>query len=234
MLSKTQTAIAENRSVFASKVKSVSEGMQPSERAIKKAINVKLGKRVSKGAFSGFPIFTLTLEERATCPTSCYHWNGCYGNHMRFATRYKPDSALIDQIQADLTELSRKHPKGFLVRLHILGDFYSVDYVNRWRSWLAEFPALHVYGYSARIDAADSISHALAFLREDMPERWHVRRSGDPLAPFSALSADTAEAQALLTAKQAFLCPAQTHADVTCGSCAACWASTKPVVFKTH
>jgi hypothetical protein len=29
----------------------------------------KIGKRVMKGKLKGFPIFTLTLEERATCPS---------------------------------------------------------------------------------------------------------------------------------------------------------------------
>jgi hypothetical protein len=34
----------------------------------------KIGKFVTKGKMRGFPIFTLTLEERATCPRSCLAW----------------------------------------------------------------------------------------------------------------------------------------------------------------
>ncbi len=50
------------------------------ENLIKKSTNVKLGKKVTKGIYKGYPIFTLTLEERKTCPRSCKHWNNCYGD----------------------------------------------------------------------------------------------------------------------------------------------------------
>src|SRR4051812_29502603 len=42
----------------------------------------KIGKRVTKGRYKGFFIFTLTLEERATCPSTCLEWKTCYGNSM--------------------------------------------------------------------------------------------------------------------------------------------------------
>src|SRR5262249_24811065 len=32
---------------------------------------------------------TLTLEERATCPTTCRHWRDCYGNKMHRAQRWQ-------------------------------------------------------------------------------------------------------------------------------------------------
>src|SRR5262245_38746167 len=38
------------------------------------ANNRKIGGRVTKGALRGVPVFTLTLEERATCPRTCVHW----------------------------------------------------------------------------------------------------------------------------------------------------------------
>ena len=129
-LSKTEMAVMAGKSVYHNlRVKSVNDGMAKSERAIKKSTNVKLGKRVTKGKLKGFPIFTLTLEERATCPASCIHWGDCYGNNMMNAIRYKGDQALLDQIESDLAYYQAKYPKGFLVRLHILGDFYSVAYV---------------------------------------------------------------------------------------------------------
>jgi hypothetical protein len=108
-----------------------------------------LGKKVRKGKYKGFPIVTLTLEERKTCPSSCAHWSDCYGNNMPFATRYDVGPEFENMLELELKELQRKYPNGFLVRLHILGDFYSVSYVAKWAKWLTMFPALHIYGYTA-------------------------------------------------------------------------------------
>jgi hypothetical protein len=47
----------------------------------------KIGKFVTKGPRRGWPLFTLTLEERATCPRSCKAWAFCYGNNMQAAER---------------------------------------------------------------------------------------------------------------------------------------------------
>lgn len=49
--------------------------------------NVKIGRDVRKGLFRGYWIYTLSLEERATCPTSCRHWLSCYGNNMPYSKR---------------------------------------------------------------------------------------------------------------------------------------------------
>ena len=73
-ISKTQAAILSSRSVYWMNVKSVSDGMAKTERAIKPSKNKKLGKVVKVGRLQGARIFTLTLEERATCPTTCAHW----------------------------------------------------------------------------------------------------------------------------------------------------------------
>jgi hypothetical protein len=43
----------------------------------------KIGKTATKGHRRGWPIYTLTLEERATCPRTCAAWAFCYGNHMQ-------------------------------------------------------------------------------------------------------------------------------------------------------
>ena len=47
----------------------------------------KIGRQVTKGPCKGQPIYTLTLEERASCPRSCREWLGCYGNNMQAAER---------------------------------------------------------------------------------------------------------------------------------------------------
>ena len=252
-LTKTEMAVLAGRSVYHDlRAKSVTDGMAASERVVKKSTNTKLGKRVTKGKLAGFPIFTVTLEERATCPRSCIHWGDCYGNNMMNATRYAADDALIAQIEADLAFYQAKYPKGFLVRLHVLGDFFSVAYVAQWAKWLGMFPALHVYGYTAnQPDATDSqeraIGEALLSLRMACGIRFAVRFSGSFTDIFAALSNDDSRARDMLASKQAFVCPTQISKETgqlakkgqetlvpSCGSCGLCWQASKPVVFITH
>ena len=252
-MTKTQMAVIAGRSVYHDlRAKSVSDGMAASERVVKKSTNTKLGKRVTKGKLTGFPIFTVTLEERATCPRSCIHWGDCYGNNMMNATRYAADDALVAQIEDDLAFYQAKNPNGFLVRLHVLGDFFSVAYVAQWAKWLGMFPALHVYGYTAnQPDATDNkeraIGQAVLGLRLACDGRFAIRFSGSKTTDNSALSYDDADARQLVADKRAFVCPTQIHKHTgqlakkgeptraaSCGDCAACWQSKKPVVFHTH
>jgi hypothetical protein len=111
----------------------------------------KIGKAVTKGPRRGWPIFTLTLEERATCPRTCKAWGFCYGNNMQAAERIVAGERLEAALGLELLALQRQHPGGFMVRLHVLGDFYSEDYVRFWTSALDRFPALHVFGFTARL-----------------------------------------------------------------------------------
>ena len=231
-LTKTQAAIAQGHSLFHNhKVKSISDGMGKTERVIKRSTNVKLGKIVTKGRFKGYPIYTVTLEERATCDSGCFHYKTCYGNNMPFATRYKADKHLIPTMHNELIALQKKHPNGFLVRLHILGDFYSVDYVNQWAQWLDMFPALNVYGYTER-KRNTTIGKLVNAM---ISPRWQVRTSGDINSPtMTALSGDNPLAMLKVKHKQAFICPVQLNKVDSCGTCGLCWQALKPVIFLTH
>src|SRR4051812_47158482 len=121
----------------------------------------KIGKTVTKGARRGWPIFTLTLEERATCPRSCKAWGICYGNAMQAAERIVAGAELEKALWDELGALQRKHRRGFMVRLHVLGDFYSTAYVQLWANALKAFPALHVFGFTARDPVSDEIGAML-------------------------------------------------------------------------
>ncbi len=235
MTTKTELAIKNGVSLFHNhKVKSVLDGMGKTEKVIKKSTNVKLGKTVKTGIFKGMPIFTLTLEERATCSSTCAHWKTCYGNNMPFATRYSAGEELETTIETELEILNRKHKNGFLVRLHILGDFYSVDYVKKWASWLNRFPNLFVYGYSER-KPNTPIGKSLNILRKSYGRRFMVRTSGDfKSRTMTALSFDDPRAIKQIATKKAFICPVQQDKTDNCGTCGLCWTAQKNVVFMTH
>ncbi len=236
-LSKTQLAIKENRSLFPMTIKSVGDGMGNTERALKISKNKKLLEKVTIGKYRGFPLVSLTLEERATCTTKCQLYNICFGNNMPFATRYKVDSYLLNQIEKDLTYYSNKHPEGFLLRLHVLGDFSSVDYVLFWARMLSEYPALHIFGYTDRWhndSLCSGIRDEIARLRLQYGGRFAIRDSNNPGHNFTALNMDSDIAKTKLENKELFICPEQVGKVNGCGDCGLCWASNKAVGFITH
>jgi hypothetical protein len=227
-------AARDSRTRFPSSV--IAAGAQ---RALKSGgNNVKIGACVEKGAWSGFPIFTLTLEERKTCPRSCVEWLSCYGNNMPWAHRFKHGLSLELQVEEDIKTLSAKHPQGFVVRLHVLGDFYSVEYVAFWSRMIVEYPALHVFGYTAH--SPDSvIGHALWRLRTLRWGRFAVRTSnGDrrdgPVTRTIHRGLRLDPLQDVIKGEEV-VCPAQTLASESCSTCTLCWsAPTRTIIFERH
>lgn len=187
----------------------------------------KIGKTVMKGPRRGWPIFTLTLEERATCPRSCKAWAFCYGNSMQAAERVVAGPALEEALWNELLKLQFAHPGGFLVRLHVLGDFYSEAYVRLWQRALKAFPALHVFGFTAR-QLSDPIGQLIAGMAAEQWDRFAIRLSGSS-APQKA---------SILVGDEgwegAIQCPAQTGASDCCATCALCWGSDHSIAFARH
>lgn len=196
----------------------------------------KLGTRVTKGPWAGMPLFYLVLEERATCPRSCHHWSTCMGNTMQFAQRLKAGAALEYELGRHLRQLQARHPDGFVVRLHLLGDFYSTRYVDRWAFWLRCFPALHVFGYTARTPDTP-IGAAVARLARRW-DRFAIRLSAEEAGPGRAITlwADD-DFAGLDTSEHVILCPAQEGQTTGCNTCGLCWAAgarDATIAFTAH
>lgn len=188
----------------------------------------KIGDRVVKGRWAGMPIYCLTLEERATCPPTCNVWRECYGNGMNWARRHRDDGELMPLLWCELEELQARHPGGFVVRLHILGDFYSLKYVRFWRFMLENHPALRIFGFTAHLPGS-AIGRALVDLNANGDRCW-IRFSGD-IGAMGSLVVAAREAAA-----GHVVCPAQTDplGKRCCGSCALCWTMRRPVAFVRH
>lgn len=197
----------------------------------------KIGNRVLKGHWRGLPIYTLTLEERATCPVSCRHIRSCYGNHMNFAVRFEHGEHFERRLVENAVALSQRYPNGFVVRVHMLGDFYSVHYVHLWRALIETLPAVRVFGYTARWD--DPIGAALRDLVRDHWNRFAVRFSN---APHHGVAWDVPSTVSIELPAQcppdAFVCPEQWAPSdkkaESCADCGACWSTTKRVGFLQH
>jgi ParB-like nuclease domain len=224
-------AIKAARTIFPSTVVSPAK----SERLLISGANsVKLGKRVMKGPWEGFPIFQLSLEERATCSPDCHVYLECYGNAMPFARRHRNDSTLMPALWTELTLLQRDNPRGFVVRLHVLGDFFSPEYVTAWKRFLNEFPALHVFGYTAW-PRSSVIGSAIGKLADSNWDRFAIRFSSAQPGPQGATTIWRKPEGSVVSEGQ--VCPAQTDATACCASCGLCWspaARDKTIVFIGH
>lgn len=224
ILSALHPAHRSGRTIFSSRVYNPSEVLRVLKTGHQSR---KIGKTVQKGSRRGWPIFTLTLEERATCPRTCLAWSFCYGNSMQAAERIVAGPELETALWTELEVLQRAHPGGFMVRLHVLGDFYSTDYVRLWTSALEAFPALHVFGFTARLPGTP-IGDALTPLIDQQWARFAIRLSGGfGREKASVLQGDSGTDEAIP-------CPAQTGATDCCATCALCWQSTRSISFARH
>lgn len=198
--------------------------------------NTKIGGRVRKGALKGAPIFTLTLTERATCPRSCAQYLNCYGNRMHLARRFEAGPDLERELVAEIAELSGLYPDGFIVRAHILGDFYSQEYVWLWADFLKRHAPLNVFGFT-HWHPGTKIGDTVRIVRDMFWPRFAIR--------FSNLFGDrNAVVLPALPVKpkvgNGIVCPEQWDAikgcknDRHCGTCALCWSTDKPIVFVEH
>lgn len=197
--------------------------------------NSKIGGDVLTGRLKGARIFTLSLEERATCPRSCRLWSECYGNQMNQARRWHHDKRLEEGIRAEVAELCAQHEK-VLVRLHVLGDFPTFRYLTLWAALLDDHPNLYVFGFTAW-KPETKIGGGVVRLREAMPTRFCIRHS-EASGPWTSLTIDFPTEQKFIG--DALVCPEQRNAisapqkGTHCGSCAACWRGSRPIAFIKH
>lgn len=195
--------------------------------------NKKLGFVVSKGKHKGKRIYSLTLPERETCPRSCHHWDDCYGNNMPFAVRYSVSDweAFVGRLEYEIATLLEKHKHGILIRLHVLGDFFSSDYIRFWDGLLSFYgDSLAVYGYTAH-NPGSKLGVLVGRLNLTYPERCEIRYSHG--ANYNRLFDQRFAAEESFDG-DSFDCPEQTGKVKDCASCGLCWEATKTVRFLTH
>lgn len=201
--------------------------------------NIKIGRDVRKGHLRGYWIYTLSLEERKTCPSSCQHWQTCYGNNMPFAKRIDhTDPQFLPLLEAEIATLCAvRNRRGVLIRLHALGDFYSVGYVDFWLRMLRKHENLAIYGYTARmpkralnigdfVDIGDMIEE----MNRRFGSRSMIRFSNGGMPDMSTVSIGSVES----CPPNAFICPEQTGKTLGCDHCGACWGTKKNVAFLEH
>lgn len=220
-------ALVGGRTIFLKSVKPVKEVTRILQPA---STNRKLGagKRfIERGRWRGMPLYQIVLEERATCPRSCNQWDNCYGNNMYLAKRvdHRLWGEFKKALSTEVAALSAAHTGGFVVRLHVLGDFFSTAYVRLWKDLLAAHPELRLFGYTHRYpEHKDGIGAAIAALND--PDRCWIRfsdRGGEMSANLGAArGADDIQ------------CPQEVGKTASCLTCGLCWQTTRPIGFLEH
>ena len=198
--------------------------------------NAKLGFKVTAKKWTGKRLYSLTLVERETCPTSCHHWNDCYGNNMPFAHRFST-AGIESRLEQEIESLLQKHKEGIVVRLHVLGDFFSEDYVKFWEDMLLTHSKLCIFGYTAR--KGDNIAHAIWLMNNRYSDRCVIRHSGNYEAEDQIESQGPFKENWSYAAEESFEgksfdCPEQTGTMKDCASCGLCWTTKKTVRFLSH
>lgn len=218
-------AVVEGRTLFPTTVVDPFPGARPLIAGINSR---KIGSHVTKGPWSGLPIFTLTLEERKTCPRTCQQWRSCYGNKMHYAKRWNVFHKNFEQqLLAQIALLVNANPKGIVVRLHVLGDFVTAKYARFWHFLLCNFPELRVFGYTAYHPSSPK-GREVENMNARFPDRCAIR--------FSGIEAAVVKKDDKLP-RDFIVCPAQTNKTDCCGTCGLCWspaARDKTIAFIEH
>ena len=129
----------------------------------------------------------------------------------------------------EIASLLEKHKEGIVIRLHVLGDFFSVDYVKFWEDMLFYNPKLCLFGYTGR-QLDTRIGNAIRILNLRFGERCVIRHSWNKE---SNGLAELYAAEESFEGKS-FICPEQTGKVKDCASCGLCWTTNKTVKFLSH
>lgn len=227
ILTNDHTAVLKGRTVYLKSIKPPEDVKRLIQPATTNAKLKGTNGVITKGKWKGLPMYSLTLEERNTCPRSCEQWNSCYGNNMPFANRIDHTHGKFEQkLTEEIASLLLKYPQGIVLRLHVLGDFFSVSYVNFWIKLRKLYPLLQIFGYTHR---APSSSIGKAISRLNLTGTW-IRFSDTPGPMGATVVADKAMGEQT----EGIICPEQTGKTAGCATCGLCWSVQKQILFIRH
>jgi hypothetical protein len=148
---------------------------------------------------------------------------------MDFADRIILDSALMARLTVEIEALASTYPDGFCVRLHVLGDFATLEYAKFWIDAVRLTPAMHCYGFTAH-DQNSKIG-SLINGESFKWDRFRIRFSYGE----GERSANVRPEPPRKLYDEGQTCPADAEHDaLDCGKCGLCVSQKGPIIFKLH
>lgn len=120
---------------------------------------------------------------------------------------------------AEINVLAKRYRHGFVIRPHVLGEYFSPEYAAFWIEQTALYPNLHIFGFTHW--ERDSVIGRM-IMEWNKNDRVWVRFS------------DQGGEMSANVEGEGFDCPEQTGKTESCLTCGACWSTVKPVRFKQH
>lgn len=133
--------------------------------------NPKLGGDIERRGTA--PSRVVYLEEYGTCSDQCrFKRDGnCWGENSK-ADRFIVTEMFWTKVEHEIVILSLLHSRWFL-RLHGLGDFFSVEYVERWIALATKYEQMWVWGFTGR-RRDSNIGHAIQSAMDRFGPRWRT------------------------------------------------------------
>jgi hypothetical protein len=165
------------------------------------------------------------------CEKNCYAKKGFFIRYDAASNLYRSNyiaSLKPDFVARAVDEINRSRKK--LVRIHVSGEFYSIDYIKKWGKIIHSCPTKEFYVYT-RMWRFKAYREALEELRKEpninvLASTDETMRRHPPVDWCEAGIGDTHD----VVAKY---CQYQTSG-ITCNSCRICVNGKVSVVFKKH
>lgn len=152
---------------------------------------------------------------------------------MHLARRWKHGPELTEAIRYSAKRVLDLKRKPFL-RLHVLGDFYSLEYAKLW----FEEIGIPMFGYTHHRPDSEIGSYLASLPWSKFSIRFSWRADVSP--PLNKRGAVTVEAdtpekfEAEAARFNAIPCPVQTGKSSNCVTCMLCWETERNIAFKKH
>lgn len=163
-----------------------------------------------------------------TCPFKCkgYYNEETRNSYKKNVPQYRDEHKKLTEgtLYPDLLceEIEKKKP--VWVRFHVEGEFYSLEYAEKIRKVVSEFPNVKFFTYSKQMEIVKKSGllklHNINIINSIMP---------DGTFNFT----DDMEVLEKWIKKGWILCPASKDKKITCNRCFLCWNNNK-VIFKYH
>jgi hypothetical protein len=178
---------------------------------------------ISRGNLKLGILPSFSLPPMKTCPGKtpfcdkyCF---GCHGNYILANTHSSNElrlevSRTSDFVPRMVADIRRIMAPAF--RLHVVGDFYSAEYLEKWIEIVRRFPDIHFFG-STRSWRVPKIAKTLEEFRDE--KNVYMRASvdlTDHLSPAPAWSTWSVEGQGVP-------CPHDKGKVKSCYTCGRCW-----------